>query len=125
MKRRLAEVPDKLLEGGEQALVEVADLMVGYWKIGAKVDTGAYRDSVRRERGSEGPTTRVMRVRAGGYIVNPKTGRLVNYAGILEERYHTGENAWLQVRGQVADIVRRMCLQQLKTIEVAGVLKFG
>lgn len=125
MKQRLAEVPDKLLIGGEQALVEVAELMVGYAKVGVRVDTGSLRDSIRRERGVDGPSTRVMRVRAGGYIINPRTGKIVNYAGAVEAKYPYMRPAWNQVRGQVADIVRRMCLEQLKQLEVAGVLTFG
>lgn len=124
VKQHLAEVPDKLLEGGEEALVEVADLMVGIWKVTARVDTGSYRDSVRRERGASSPGTKVMRVRAGGYIINPKTGRLVNYAAYLEARYHTGKNAFNQIREQLDSVIRRMCLARLKQIEVAGVLRF-
>jgi len=124
VKQRLAEVPDKLLEGGEQALVEVADLMVGYAKVGVRVDTGSLRDSIRRERGADTTHQRVMRVRAGGYIVNPGTGRLVDYAVIVESKWPYMRPAWDQVRGQVEEIIRRMCLAQLKTIEEAGVLTF-
>lgn len=124
VKQRLAEVPDKLLEGGEQALIEVADLMAGLAKVGVRVDTGSLRDSIRRERGADSPHRRVMRVRAGGYIINPRTGKMVNYAAAVEQKYPYMRPAWEQVRPQVEEIIRRMCLAQLKTIEEAGVLRF-
>lgn len=122
--QHLSEVPDKLLEGGEEALVETAHLMVGYIQVTARVDTGSYRDSARMERVPARAAQRVIRVRVGGYVVNPKTRRLVDYATFLERRYRTVENAWEQVRGQVEAIIRRKCMAQLKQIEVAGVLRF-
>lgn len=124
MKQRLAEVPDKLLEGGEQALVEVADLMVSYAQVGVRVDTGSLRDSIRRERGVDSPHHRVMRVRAGGYIINPRTGKMVDYAAVVETKFPYMRPAWLQVQGQVEEIIRRMCLAQLQTIKEGGVLTF-
>jgi len=116
VKQDVAAIPNKLLEGAEQAINEVADLMVGLWQVGARVETGAYRDSVRKERGGQGMHWRVVRVRAGGHVINPKTGRLVDYAVILEQRYHTGRNAWEQVKPQAEEIIRRVCLEHVRTL---------
>lgn len=124
VKQSLAEVPDRMLEGGEQALLELADLVLGTAQVNVRVDTGSLRDSGRKERGATGPLTRVIRVRFGGYVVNPKTGKLVDYARIIEERYPYLRPAWLQHRGQAEAIIRRMVQAQLKQVEVAGVLRF-
>lgn len=117
VKQDVGTILDKLLEGAEQALNEVADLMVGLWQVGARVDTGAYRDSVRKERGGQGMHWREVKVRAGGYVINPETKKLVDYAVALEERYHTGRIAWEQVKPQVEDIIRRYCDAQLRTLD--------
>jgi len=71
----------------EEVLDQGAHLVVGLAKIYVHVDTGSLRDSIRVERGGEGLHWRQFSVRAGGYVVNPKTGRFVDYAGIVEEKY--------------------------------------
>lgn len=86
--------------------------MKGLWKVNAPVDTGSYRDSVRVERTA--PTRenhRMVRVRAGGYVTNPKTGRKVDYAGYLEAKYHCGENAYNQVKGNIASLIQRRVVE--------------
>ena len=107
LKIALAELPEKMLEGAFEELDQQAELMKGIWQVIAPVDTGSYRDSVRKERGGIGKNWREVRVRAGGYIVNPKTGRLVDYAVILEYKYHCGEIAWQQVCGNIEELIRR------------------
>jgi len=54
-------------------------------KAGAPVDTGAHRLSIRKERLARprGYFT-YQGLRAGGYVRNPKTGKLVDYSKILE-----------------------------------------
>lgn len=49
------------------------------------VDTGSLRRSIRKERHAW-PAKNIVYtgIRAGGYIVNPKTGRLVDYARYIE-----------------------------------------
>jgi hypothetical protein len=81
---RLADEYDRVCV---EVLEQVAHLVVGYAQIYVHVDTGSLRDSIRVERGGEGLAWRQFRVRAGGYIVNPKTGRLVDYAAIVEAKY--------------------------------------
>ncbi len=54
------------------------------WKR-VPVDTGALRKSIRKERISK-PAGNIIYtgIRAGGHVVNPKTGRLVDYARFVE-----------------------------------------
>ena len=124
LKQALDKVPERLLEGAEQALLEAAELMKGYAQIGVLVDTGSLRDSIRVERGGQGLRWRRVLVRAGGYVVNPKTGKMVNYARYVENMHPFMRPAFEQVRPQLEAIIRRRCLEELKRIETAGVLTF-
>jgi HK97 gp10 family phage protein len=69
----------------DEALVETLDEAVVDAKAGAPVDTGAHRQSIRRERyaNPRGFAT-YQGIRAGGYVRNPKTGRIVDYSRHLE-----------------------------------------
>lgn len=107
LKIALAELPEKMLQSAYEELDQQAELMKGIWKVIAPVDTGSYRDSIRKERGGVGKNWREVRVRAGGYVTNPKTHRFVDYAIILENKYHCGEIAWQQVCGNIEWLIRR------------------
>jgi len=87
LKTDLADIPEKLLEGVFEALMQGAYLVKGLAQVYVHVDTGSLRDSIRVERGGQGMKWRRVRVRAGGYITNPKTGRKVDYAGYVEAKY--------------------------------------
>lgn len=76
------------------ALLRNARLMRDRAKQLVHVDTGSCRKSIRVER--RGRTH--IAVRAGGYIVNPKTRRKVDYAGILEQRYPYMRPAWNMIQ---------------------------
>lgn len=117
VKRDIADIPNKLLEGAEQAILEVAHLMVGLAQVHVRVDTGSLRDSIRVERGGKGMHYRQVRVRAGGYVVNPRTGRLVDYAVVVEAKWPYMRPAWEEVRSQVEDIIRRKCMEEIKRLE--------
>jgi hypothetical protein len=92
-KLDVATLANEIQIATQQALEIICDLIVGYAKVYVPVDTGSLRDSIRKERGGEGMGWREYRVRAGGYIVNPKTGRLVDYAWYVEQWSHFMENA--------------------------------
>jgi hypothetical protein len=125
VKRDIAEIPNKMLEGAFEAINEVADLMVGFAQIYVRVDTGSLRDSIRKERVAPAfHNHRMVRVRAGGYVTNPRTGRLVDYAVVVEQKYPYMKPAWHQVKGQVADIIRRKCLEHIREVASVGVLRF-
>jgi HK97 gp10 family phage protein len=84
IKARLAELPEKMVEYAFEVIMKQAELIKGLAQIYVPVDTGSLRDSIRIERGGEGKGWRQIRIRAGGYITNPKTGKLVNYAKYQE-----------------------------------------
>jgi hypothetical protein len=86
-KTNLATLPEKMLDYALEVMMDQAHLMVGLAQVYCRVDTGSLRDSIRVERGGEGLGWRQVRVRAGGYIINPKTGRFVDYAGVVEAKY--------------------------------------
>jgi hypothetical protein len=116
VKQDITAIPNKLLEGAEEAILQVADLMKGLWQIHIRVDTGSARDSIRVERGGLGMHWREVRVRGGGYVVNPKTGRLVDYMAIIELKYGAGRQAWNEVQPEAQDIIRRICLEHIKEL---------
>jgi len=82
-----------LTQGMEPAAARVLKEVAEEAKTEAKklvpVDTGALRDSIRLivTAKTAGNITRVG-IRAGGYEVNPKTGKLVNYAIPVEFGTH-------------------------------------
>jgi len=117
VKSDVADIPNKLLEGAEQAILEVAHLMAGLAQVHVRVDTGSLRDSIRVERGGQTMRWRQVRVRAGGYVVNPRTKRLVDYATLVETKYPYMKPAWHEVEPQVEDIIRRVCLEQIREME--------
>jgi HK97 gp10 family phage protein len=80
IKQKLATLPKKMLDGAFEALTAQAHLIVGLAQVYCPVETGSLRDSIRVERGGEGLHWRQVKVRAGGYITNPETGKLVDYA---------------------------------------------
>jgi len=73
----------------EDSVVEALDKTADEARDRAKqlvaVDTGSLRKSIRKERYAR-PAKNILYTgfRAGGYIVNPKTGRLVDYAKFVE-----------------------------------------
>lgn len=112
VRQDLAILPEKMLEAAYEELLQQAYLMRGLAQIYVRVDTGSLRDSIRVER--VGPTYHlhmVVRVRAGGYITNPKTKRLVNYAGIVEIKYPYMRPAWEQIRGNIIALIERRVVE--------------
>ena len=121
VKQDIAAIPNAMLEGAEQAILEAAHLMAGLAQVHVRVDTGSLRDSIRVERGGQSMHWREVRVRAGGYVVNPKTGKLVDYAVIVEVKYPYMRPAYEEVRPQIETIIRRMCdaeLAKLRSVTV-------
>jgi len=116
VKQDVAAIPNKLLEGAEEAILQVAYLMKGLWQIHIRVDTGSARDSIRVERGGQTMHWRQVRVRGGGYVVNPKTGRLVDYMVIIEAKYGAGRQAWSEVQPEAQDVIRRVCLEHIREL---------
>jgi hypothetical protein len=114
VKADLAVLPDEMLAWSLEALLKQAELMKGLAQIYVPVDTGSLRDSIRVERGGEGLHWRQVRVRAGGYVTNPKTGNLVNYAAFVEAKYPYMRPAFEEVKGTIADMIRSEIVDKVK-----------
>jgi len=105
IKTKLAQLPEKMLEFAEEALLKQCQLIVALAQVNVAVDTGSLRDSIRVERGGSGQHWRQFSVRAGGYVVNPKSGQLVNYAWIVELRQPFLRPAVEEVKPTIADMI--------------------
>jgi hypothetical protein len=106
VKEKLANLPEKMLEFAFEVLLKQAELMKGLAQVYVPVDTGSLRDSIRVERGGESLHWRQVRVRAGGYVTNPKTGRLVNYAAIVEAKQPFMRPAFEEVEPTIAEMIK-------------------
>ena len=82
VKQQIARLPEKLKEAGLEIIEEIADETVFNAKVLVRVDTGSLQKSIRKEKAGDN-----VRVRAGGFVVNPRSGRPVDYAAIIEQRY--------------------------------------
>ena len=85
LKQDLETLPEKMLEWGEEVLLDQAYLVLGIAQILVAVKTGTLRDTGRIERGGKGKRWRTLRVRFGGYRINPDSGKLVDYAVLIEK----------------------------------------
>lgn len=119
IKTKLAELPEKMLDYAYEVMMNQAHLIVALAQVYAPVETGALRDSIRVERGGVGKNWREVRVRAGGYVTNPKTGRLVDYARFQEEgtKYLAGVFFLAQAVAEVKPTIDSMI--QNKVLEKA------
>ena len=112
VKEKLAVLPEKMLEWAEAVLLERAQYMRDIAQVLVRVDTGSLRDSIRVERGGVGLAWRLIRVRAGGYVTNPKTGLLVNYAVFVEKYYPYMRPAFLEVQPSIADMIKAKVVEK-------------
>lgn len=106
LKTKLASLPKDMADWAEEVLLSRAELMRGLAQVMVLVDTGSLRDSIRVERGGIGMYWREVRVRAGGYITNPKTNRLVDYALYVELRQPFMQPAWEAVKDDIERMIR-------------------
>jgi hypothetical protein len=112
IKQKLAMLPEKMTEWAEECLLAGAHVMVGLAQVYVDVDTGSLRDSIRVERGGVGLHWREIRVRAGGYIINPNTGRLVDYAIYVEAHHPFMLPAYLEVKDQIKMMMQAGVVQK-------------
>ncbi len=113
VKDKIATLPEKMLEYAYEVLMEQAHLIVGLAQVYAPVDTGSLRDSIRVERGGEGLQWRQVKVRAGGYVTNPKTDKLVNYAIYVEATQPFMQPAFDEVKPTIAEMIRSRVVEKL------------
>lgn len=81
---RLGRASDKIDPETVDGLNQVADRVVEDAKATVRVDTGSLQKSIRKQHHVSQGHIHTIGVSAGGYIVNPKTGRIVDYARHLE-----------------------------------------
>jgi hypothetical protein len=112
-KTSVADLPEKMLDYALEVLMDQAHLMAALWQIYINVDTGAARDSIRVERGGEGMGWRQVRVRGGGYIINPKTGRLVDYMPIIEAKYGAGQQAFDEIVPTIREMLQNGVVEKM------------
>lgn len=105
-KTDLARLPERMRDYAFEVLIQQAELMKDLAQVYVRVDTGSLRDSIRIERGGEGEMWRRVRVRAGGYVVNPKTGRLVNYAAAVEAKYPFMRPAFEEIKPTIEEMIK-------------------
>jgi hypothetical protein len=117
VKGILATLPEKMAEWAEEVLLERAHFARDMAQILVRVETGSCRDSIRIERGGKTLAWRRISIRAGGYVVNPKTGRLVDYAGYLEKKYPYMTPAVDMIRGDLAELIKAHILLKATTHE--------
>ena len=117
IKRDIAAIPEKMMEGVEEAIMDCARLVLGLAQVHVRVETGSLRDSGRIERGGQGMYWRQIRVRFGGYVTNPKTGRLVDYAAIIEQRYPYLKPAVHEAMPEMRMVINRVCLDHIAELE--------
>lgn len=98
----LAQIEEGLDPKLEKALLEAAHFMVGQAQSRVRVDTGSLMKSIRVEHIRQ----LAVRVRAGGYITNPKTGKIVNYAIFVEAKYPFLRPSWEEAKHFVKEKIR-------------------
>jgi hypothetical protein len=94
-------LPAKIQQVVFDILLEQAQVICGLAQTYVRVDTGSLRDSIRVDTADSGPDGVTVVIKAGGLIVNPKTGRLVDYADIVEAKYPFMAPAFLQIFPQI------------------------
>lgn len=114
VKQDLAELPEKMLEAAYAELLQQAELMVGLAQVYVNVDTGSLRDSIRVERVAPSyHLHRTVRVRAGGYVTNPKTGKKVNYATYQELTHPYMRPAFEEIRANLGELIKRRVVEKI------------
>ena len=113
IQARIAELPETMLQYAEEVLLDSAHLIRDLAKVYCPVDTGSLQSSIRVQRGGRGKRWREVSVRAGGYIINPKTGKFVDYAGYVEARQPYLLPAAMEVTPTVADMIKARVVQEV------------
>jgi HK97 gp10 family phage protein len=120
IKQKLATLPEHMIEWAEEVLLNRAHYMRDIAQVLVPVDTGSLRDSIRVERGGKGLHWREVRVRAGGYIVNPKSHRLVDYAVFVEKGTRKMDAqpfmkpAFDEVKADIAYLIKSLVVEKVK-----------
>jgi len=113
LKQKLARLPDDMNMAAVAALDEGAEFMKQMAKNLVRVDTGTLRKTIRKERGGTGAGWAVVSVRAGGYFVNPKTGKICNYAQWVEMNYPFMRPAYHMTESYIKNLIRQKVVESV------------
>jgi len=87
VEQQIAELKDLLTDAPITILInrglQIVDLARSY----VRVDTGALRSDIRMEIRRQGAGGASVSIAAGGTQINPKTGKIVDYAQAIETKY--------------------------------------
>jgi len=108
IKQALARLPDEMNRKAMEALDEGADFMKMMARLLVLVDTGTLRKTIRKEKGAGN----IVRVRAGGYFINPKTGKICNYAHWVEMKYPYMRPAYRMTKPYIERLIRQKVVQR-------------
>lgn len=112
LEQDIAQLPEKIYVTALEVIKNRAELMRDLAKIYVAVDTGSLRDSVRMQWQGEG--RRICVVRAGGYVTNPRTGRLVDYAVYVEHKQPFMYPAYLDAFREIAAMIESRVAQEVQ-----------
>jgi len=111
IEQKLARLPEAAKEAAMQAIDEGADFIVVMAKTQVLVDTGTLQKSIRKQKTRDN----VVSVRAGGYYVNPKTGRTCDYAHWVELYYPYMRPAINMARGYILNLIKQNVVEAIKS----------
>jgi len=81
LEEKLSNLEEKLSKALAEALEEISEKIRDDAKNFAPIDTGALRKSIRIEKKGK---LQVSIIAGGGGVINPRSGREVDYAGYVE-----------------------------------------
>ena len=114
LEEKLSNLDVKLSRALDEALEEIAEKIRDDAKSLVPVDTGALKKSIRIEKKEK---LQVSIVAGGGGVINPRTGREVDYAGYVEfGTSHMSPQPYMQPaleknRDELLNIVKRKVLE--------------
>ena len=114
LEEKLSNLDVKLSRALDEALEEIAEKIRDDAKSLVPVDTGALKKSIRIEKKGK---LQVSIVAGGGGVINPRTGREVDYAGFVEfGTSHMSPQPYMQPaleknRDELLNIVKRKILE--------------
>lgn len=110
VKTDLSQLSEIARQAGVEAISDVADRIVMNAKGLCRKRTGSLEQSIRKECIGNS-----VRVRAGGYVTNPLTGKIVDYAVFEEAKTGFMKLALDAERDRLLALVRQRVAEKLRT----------
>lgn len=109
VKSDLSQLAEIARKAGVEAVSDVADRIVVNAKGLCPTRTGSLQQSIRKECVGNS-----VRVRAGGYVTNPLTGKIVDYAVFVEAKTGFMKLSLDAERDRLLDLVRQRVAEKLR-----------